>query len=127
MDPGNPGGAALRLAGLQRHDRVWLWRDGYLKVDALDLGDAKDLATTQTIETKRGLFAAEGLTVAKSRASRSSTKTIACGLPMLTHVTSQSLPPTLIGARTTRPSAAAATSSATTSARRAASRRTRAA
>mmetsp|Transcript_34239 Transcript_34239/g.86962 ORF Transcript_34239/g.86962 Transcript_34239/m.86962 type:complete len:204 (-) Transcript_34239:305-916(-) len=45
-----------------------------------------------------------GPTVSKSRASRSSTKTTACGLPMLTHVTSQSLPPTLIGARTTRPS-----------------------
>ena len=60
-------GEEVSVQGLNRFsdedDRVWLWRDGYLKVDALDLGDAKDLDTTQTIKTKRGLFAAEGLTV----------------------------------------------------------------
>mmetsp|Transcript_22724 Transcript_22724/g.70272 ORF Transcript_22724/g.70272 Transcript_22724/m.70272 type:complete len:716 (-) Transcript_22724:48-2195(-) len=44
-------------------DRVYLWRDGYLRVDALDVADASDLSKSETIKTKPGFFDAAGLVV----------------------------------------------------------------
>ena len=60
-------GEDVSVQGLNRFsdqdDRVWLWRDGYLRVDALDIGDASTLDKTQQVKTKPGFFNSDGLTV----------------------------------------------------------------
>ncbi len=60
-------GEDVSVQGLNRFsdqdDRVWLWRDGYLRVDALDIGDAATLDKTQQVKTKPGFFNSDGLTV----------------------------------------------------------------
>mmetsp|Transcript_27273 Transcript_27273/g.60966 ORF Transcript_27273/g.60966 Transcript_27273/m.60966 type:complete len:204 (+) Transcript_27273:278-889(+) len=65
------------------------------------VGDMTWTNSVLTLAGKAGWVSKIGPTVSKSRASRSSTKTIACGLPMLTHVTSHSCPATSSGALTT--------------------------
>mmetsp|Transcript_28977 Transcript_28977/g.86509 ORF Transcript_28977/g.86509 Transcript_28977/m.86509 type:complete len:731 (+) Transcript_28977:258-2450(+) len=44
-------------------DRVWIWRDGYLQVDALDYAEAGAMEKATTVKTKEPLFDAAGLTV----------------------------------------------------------------
>ena len=60
-------GEDVSVQGLNRFsdqdDRVWLWRDGYLRVDALDIGDAATLDKTTQVKTKPGFFNSDGLTV----------------------------------------------------------------
>ena len=60
-------GEDVSVQGLNRFsdqdDRVWLWRDGYLRVDALDIGDASTLDETTQVKTKPGFFNSDGLTV----------------------------------------------------------------
>jgi prolyl oligopeptidase len=60
-------GEDVSVQGINRFsdqdDRVWLWRDGYLKQECLDIGDASSLETAETIKTKPGFFDSHGLTV----------------------------------------------------------------
>jgi len=44
-------------------DRLFLWRDGYLVPDTLELCDATDLGKSEPLKAKPAMFDAEGLTV----------------------------------------------------------------
>jgi len=60
-------GESLRFGNVNRDsavdNRVFLWRDGYLVPDTLELCDAGSLAVTEPLKAKPAMFAAEDLCV----------------------------------------------------------------